>query len=64
MQLKWEEIQSTSGESLTPNSYGTHVGSCPNHPTLYKEIAKGNGLKVKESIGSIEFIQNIYNKEK
>ncbi len=64
LQKKWEEIQSTSGESLTPNSYGTHVGSCPNHPTLYKEIANGNGLKVKESIGSIQFIQNIYNKDK
>lgn len=63
-QKKWDEIESTSGEALTPNSYGTHVGSCPNHPTLYAEIAKGNGLNVSEAIGSIKFIQNIYKQEK
>jgi UDP-N-acetyl-2-amino-2-deoxyglucuronate dehydrogenase len=64
LQKMWEEIERRSGVSLVPNSYGTHVGSCPNHPTLYKEIAKGNGLKVSESIPSIEFIQRIYEKEK
>jgi UDP-N-acetyl-2-amino-2-deoxyglucuronate dehydrogenase len=64
LQKRWEEIESSSGESLTPNSYGTHVGSCPNHPILYEQIAKGNGLKVSESINSIKFIQNIYKKEK
>ncbi len=64
LQEKWREIESSSGESLVPNSYGTHVGSCPNHPTLYEEIAKGNGLKISEAIGSIEFIQNIYKQEK
>ena len=62
MQKKWEEIESTSGESLTPNSYGTHVGSCPNHPTLYEEIAKGRGFKVSEAMNSIQFIYDIYSK--
>jgi len=63
LQKKWEEIESTSGESLVPNSYGTHVGSCPNHPTLYKEIAKGHGFKVSEAENSIQFIYDIYAKE-
>ncbi|HAM37139.1 TPA: hypothetical protein DCP42_00220, partial [Patescibacteria group bacterium] len=60
LQKKWEAIQSTSGEAITPNSYGTHVGSCPNHPVLYREIASGKGMDVTESINSIQFIQNIY----
>jgi UDP-N-acetyl-2-amino-2-deoxyglucuronate dehydrogenase len=60
---KWKKIESSSGQSITPNSYGTHVGSCPNHPTLYAEIAKGNGLKVSESVPSIDFIQKIYEKD-
>jgi len=64
LQKKWEEIESSSGEAITPNSYGTHVGSCPNHPILYAEIAKGNGLKITESIPSIRFIQDIYKGEK
>ncbi len=64
LQNKWKEIESSSGQSITPNSYGTHVGSCPNHPTLYAEIAKGNGLKVSESVPSIDFIQKIYKEEK
>lgn len=64
LEKRWKEIESSSGQSITPNSYGTHVGSCPNHPTLYAEIAKGNGLKVSESVASIDFIQKIYAKEK
>ena len=64
LQKKWEEIERSSGEAIAPNSYGTHVGSCPNHPTLYAEIAKGNGLKVSESVPSIDFIQKIYKQEK
>ncbi len=64
LQKKWEEIESSSGEAITPNSYGTHVGSCPNHPVLYAEIANGNGLKITESISSIKFIQDIYKGEK
>jgi UDP-N-acetyl-2-amino-2-deoxyglucuronate dehydrogenase len=64
LQKQWDEIQSTSGESLSPNSYGTHVGSCPNHPILYKEIAAGNGFPISDAAASIEFIQKIYLKEK
>jgi predicted dehydrogenase len=62
-QKKWEKIQRGAGQSLTPNSYGTHVGSCPNHPTLYAEIAKGKGFKVSEAIPSIKFIEKVYAKE-
>ncbi|MCD4811919.1 Gfo/Idh/MocA family oxidoreductase [bacterium] len=63
LQKKWEKIQSDAGDGITPNSYGTHVGSCPNHPKLYKEIAKGKGIKVSEAIPSIQFIQNVYGQE-
>ena len=62
-QKKWEKIQKSAGQALIPNSYGTHVGSCPNHPTLYKEIAKGRGFKVTEAIPSIKFIEKVYAKE-
>ena len=63
LEKKWKEIQSKAGESLVPNSYGTHVGSCPNHPQLYSEIAKGNGFKISEAIPSIQFIEAVYAKE-
>jgi len=62
-QKRWEKIQKDAGQSITPNSYGTHVGSCPNHPTLYEEIAKGRGFKVSEAIPSIKFIEKVYAKE-
>ncbi len=64
LEKKWENIEKIAGVSLVPNSYGTHVGSCPNHPTLYKEIAEGRGFKVSEAIPSISFIEKIYEKEK
>lgn len=60
---KWEEALSRYGESIEPNSYGTHAGSCPNHPTLYAEIASGRGISVKEAMGSIRFIEEVYKKE-
>lgn len=63
LQKRWEVIEASAGESITPNSYGTHVGSCPNHPTLYKEIAEGRGFNVREAIPSIQFIQDIYKNE-
>jgi len=59
----WEAIASESTQSLAPNSYGTHVGSCPNHPTLYSEIARGRGIKLAETINSVKLIEDIYNKE-
>lgn len=63
LQKKWEQLEKSFGEAITPNSYGTHVGSCPNHPTLYKEIAKGKGFKVSEAVASIKFIEDVYKKE-
>ena len=60
---RWEEIEKKGGKSLDPNSYGTHAGSCPNHPTLYAEIAKGRGLALSETLNSVEIIEEFYNKE-
>jgi len=60
---KWKDIERDSGQSIAPNSYGTHVGSCPNHPILYAEIAAGKGITVSEAIPSIEFIEKLYAKE-
>lgn len=60
---QWDNLVKSYGESLEPNSYGTHAGSCPNHPTLYAEIAAGRGVEVKEAINSIEFIERVYEKE-
>ncbi len=63
LQQEFEKIAKDSGQSLTPNSYGTHVGSCPNHPTLYKEIAEGRGFRIEQAAPSIKFIEEVYNKE-
>jgi len=63
LEAKWEKIRSNAGESLTPNSYGTHVGSCPNHPQLYKGIADGEGFDISEAINSIKFIEAVYAEE-
>ena len=63
LEEKWKSIVASRGDALEPNSYGTHAGSCPNHPTLYKHIAMGEGLKLEETINSIDFIERIYNKE-
>lgn len=60
---KWEKIQKSFGESLEPNSYGTHAGSCPNHPMLYSEMAAGRGVPIAETVNCIEFIENVYAKE-
>lgn len=60
---KWKDIEKSAGKSISPNSYGTHVGSCPNHPILYSEIAGGRGITVREAIPSIHFIEKIYEKE-
>lgn len=59
----WGEIVENSGESTLPNSYGTHVGSCPNHPRLYSEIAQGRGFRIEEGSDAIKFIQDIYEQE-
>jgi predicted dehydrogenase len=60
LEEKWNKLISTVGVSLEPNSYGTHSGSCPNHPTIYKEIGIGTGIPLSEAINSIKFIESIY----
>lgn len=60
---KWEEMTKEMDASIEPNSYGTHQGSCPNHPTLYREISNGNGITLDNAINSILFIEEVYNKE-
>ena len=63
MLRKWNELKAKYGESLEPNSYGTHQGSCPNHPTLYREIIEGRGINIDQEINSVRFIEDIYEKE-
>jgi len=60
---KWDNLTKKFGKSLEPNSYGTHAGSCPNHPTVYAELAKGSGISIDEAINSIDFIERSYDKE-
>lgn len=62
-EAKWDALTAKHGKAISPISYGTHSGSCPNHPTLYAEIGKGKGIEVTEAINSIKFIERIYNKE-
>ena len=57
---RWRELSSSIDSSISPNSYGTHAGSCPNHPTLYKKIAEGRGIRILETTNSIDFIERIY----
>ncbi len=61
--LKWEEINKKYKPAVAPNSYGTHLGSCPNHPDIYREIAFGRGIDITEAIASVKLIEDIYNKE-
>jgi len=63
VKTSWNKLKSKYGKSIAPNSYGTHLGSCPNHPFLYSEIAKGRGILLKETLNSVKFIEDIYNKE-
>lgn len=60
---RWLKILTKTGKSLDPNSYGTHVGSCPNHPMIYKEISGGRGIRLDEAVNSIKFIESIYDKD-
>lgn len=60
LEKKYEEIVKEAEGSSTSNPNG---GSCPKHPTLYKEIAEGRGFKASESVPSIKFIEEIYKHE-
>ncbi len=59
----WDKATTKMTGRIEPNSYGLYSGSCPNHPTLYKEIAKGRGLNLSESVNVVQFIEDVYRKE-
>jgi len=59
----WNRLQSGYGDSIPPNSYGTHLGSCPNHPYLYSEITKGKGIFLSDTLNSVKLIEDIYKVE-
>lgn len=59
----WNNLVGSLDNPLIPNSYGAYSGSCPNHPTLYKEIAAGRGITIQDAVNSIKFIEAIYSKE-
>ncbi len=59
----WDQEEATYEKTLDPNSYGLYAGSCPNHPSLYKEIVAGRGFDITESINVVKFIQDAYDKE-
>lgn len=59
----WDQTVAKTVASEEPNSYGAYSGSCPNHPTLYREIAKGRGIECIDTIPTISLIEEIYRKE-
>ena len=56
---KFESILEDIPNSINPNSYGSYLGSCPNHPTLYSKIEE---FELEESYNSIKLINDIYKK--
>lgn len=46
-------------QNLEPNSYGSYLGSCPNHGDLYKNI---ENFDLNKSLNSLGIIQEIYKK--
>lgn len=46
-------------QNLEPNSYGSYLGSCPNHGDLYRNI---ESFDLKKSLNSLSIIQEIYKK--
>lgn len=56
---KFENILENTPFSAEPNAYGSYLGSCPNHPFVYKNLEL---FKVEETIPVISFINKIYNK--
>ena len=60
---KFSDLQSQSLKPIEPNSYGSYSGSCPNHPTVYREIARGHGIEIADSLNVVRFIEDVYNKE-
>ncbi len=62
LQKEFEKIVKNTGNSLPNSLHCSNVGSCPKHPVLYKEIARGRGFKASEAIQSIKFIEKLYSK--
>ena len=57
--VAFENILRTTDMAIEPNSYGSYAGSCPNHPTLYKNLEK---FDISETFNVISIIEQIYNK--
>lgn len=57
--VAFENILRTTDIAIEPNSYGSYAGSCPNHPTLYKNLEK---FDISETFNVISIIEQIYNK--
>jgi UDP-N-acetyl-2-amino-2-deoxyglucuronate dehydrogenase len=58
-QKKFDKICNDNPWATEPNSYGSYLGSCPNHPTLYANLEK---FDLSESLNVISLIEDIYNK--
>lgn len=58
-QRQYEDLYKKYFFDIAPNSYGSHEGSCPNHPKLYEEIAAGRGIRLSEALKSIKIIDDI-----
>ena len=58
MDKEFNSVLMRMPDSLGANSYGTHAGSCPNHPTLYSRLSE---FEITESSDSIDLIDEIYN---
>ena len=57
MDKEFDSVLNEMPDSLEANSYGTHAGSCPNHPTLYSRL---NEFDITESLSAIRLIDEIY----
>ena len=44
---------------IKPNNYGSYLGSCPNHTSLYNNL---EDFSLEKSLNALEIIENIYEK--
>lgn len=58
-QKEYNNIVKYNPYSRSPNSYGSYLGSCPNHPEVYKNL---NLFNIDETKNVIDIIENIYKK--
>lgn len=59
LDIKFNNIIKNMPDSIEVNSYGTHKGSCPNHPSLYGRLDE---FELIESKAAISLIDKIYKK--